>query len=140
MSKRRQYVLFLDPNVLADVKQQFCAISNFPNVLGAIDCTHKLHPPVVMMLGDSSIEKMYFPLMSKLPVMPKRRLQILSLGGLEVHMTAEFSKKSFCQNIITQSGHNIGGGGGVRDMCQYVLFAHTIVNRGLRKPGLCSRG
>ena len=31
-------------------------------------------------------------------------------------------------------------GGGVRDMCQLMLFAHTIVNRGLRKPGLCSRG
>ena len=72
MSKRRQYVLFPDPNKLGDVKQHFYAISNFPNVFGAIYCTHKLHPPVVMMMGDSSTEKVYFPLMSKLPVMPKR--------------------------------------------------------------------
>ena len=72
VSKRRQDVLFPDPNQLADVKQQLYAISNFPNVFGATDRTHKLHPPVVMMLGDSS-ENVYIPLMSKLPVMPKRR-------------------------------------------------------------------
>ena len=64
---------FQNPNQLAGVKQQFYAIRNFPNVFGAIDCTHKLHPPVVMMLGDSSTEKVHIPLMSKLPVMPKGR-------------------------------------------------------------------
>ena len=76
-----KYVLFPDPNQLADMKQPFYAISNFPNVFydisnfpnvfGAIDCTHKL--VVMMMLGDSSTEKVYIPLKSKLPVMPKWR-------------------------------------------------------------------
>ena len=37
------------------------------------------------MLGDSSTENVYIPLMSKLSVMPNR---ILSLGDLEVQMTA----------------------------------------------------
>ena len=50
VSKRRQDVLILfpDPNQLADVKQKLYAISNFANVFGAIDFTHKLYPPVVI--------------------------------------------------------------------------------------------
>ena len=61
------------------------------------------------MLGDSSTEKVLYSINEQVTCDAKAIL--LSLGGLEVHMTAEFSKKSFCQNVYIHHGHNIVGRG-----------------------------
>ena len=77
------------------------------------------------MLGDSSTEMVYIPLMSKLPVMPKRRYQILSLGGLEVH-------KTFCRRFVRMYTHTMVatlGGGGTRYVPICVVCTHNCKPR-----------
>ena len=113
------------------MKQQFYAISNFPHVFGAIDCTRI---QIAFPGGDDSGKfvnrKGVYSINEQVTCDANKKItNIVARLPVSTHDSRSVQESVIDIRRHTHHGHNIGGG--IPDICQCVLFENTIVNRGL---------